>query len=67
MLADITGMCHTHFSSDLAAFDGPNRGLTATATSGGQHAGHHVTDMTQLSAIEKVSISANDFDSGSAF
>jgi hypothetical protein len=33
---------------------------------GGPHLGH-ATDMTQLSAIEKVTISANDFYWGSAF
>jgi hypothetical protein len=34
MLPNVAGMSHAHFSSDLAIFDGPNRGLTATATSG---------------------------------
>ena len=31
---NFSGVCHAHFSSDLGAFDGPNRGLTAMATSG---------------------------------
>jgi hypothetical protein len=34
---------------------------------GGPYVGHHASDMTQLSAVEKVTISANDFYWGSAF
>ena len=36
------------------------------ANFGAPHLGHHATDMTPLSAIEKVTISANDFYWGSA-